>query len=245
MKVGEVFRYTRVSEAKNLLSTSGALPDMIDGLPNFLKVTLASDGTLTTLERGINPIGKVRGPDGVRVPAVLLRSSPHKAGSDVTPWRDHFAPDKGYIRYFGDAKPGQGVRPEQTPGTRVLLEQHALHAASHPEVRAAAAPILAFQGVTADGRAKGQVRFQGLTAITGVERVVQPDPKADVDFVNYRFDLAVLDLSNEYEEFPWSWITGRRNPSLSLRQTFEQAPRSWRRWVEHGLTPFRAFNGIR
>lgn len=82
---------------------------MVDGLANFWRETIAADGTRTQLEAGISPIGMVRAIDGRRTPAILLRSSPHKAGSEVTPWQDLFDPDHGHIRYYGDSKPTSQV----------------------------------------------------------------------------------------------------------------------------------------
>jgi hypothetical protein len=59
-------------------------------------------GKLVTLDSGINRIRPVTGPDGERVPAVLIASSPHTIGSRETPWQDHFEVDGGYIRFYGD-----------------------------------------------------------------------------------------------------------------------------------------------
>ena len=98
---------------------------LVDDLPNFYFVTVAPDGTLSPLESGINgiaPVGR-----GHRRPAVLIRSSPHKAGTEVTPWQDRFEPDRGYIRYFGDNKLGTGRRAHEAPGNRLLLEVRDLH----------------------------------------------------------------------------------------------------------------------
>ncbi len=73
----------------------------------------------------------IKAPDGLRRPAILISSSPHKSGSVVTPWQDFFAPDEGYVRYFGDAKtPGRPAH--LAPGNALLLEQFE-HFHSHPD----------------------------------------------------------------------------------------------------------------
>jgi len=72
------------------------------------------------LERGINTVGRVVAHDGPRIPAIVLSSSPHKIGSEQTPWQDFFNPDEGYVRYFGDAKEA-GTDPATTPSNAALL----------------------------------------------------------------------------------------------------------------------------
>jgi hypothetical protein len=42
---------------------------------------------------------------GARRPAILMCSSPGKAGSESTPWHDVFDLDSGHVRHFGDHKP--------------------------------------------------------------------------------------------------------------------------------------------
>ncbi|MEM1250121.1 MAG: restriction endonuclease, partial [Acidobacteriota bacterium] len=105
MKIGEVLRYPKRGDIKRALDLGDQVPDEIDGLRNFFSLTFAPGLPLCGLERGINPIAKVSAQDGRRTPAVLISSSPHKAGTDITPWQDHFRPDVGLARYFGDAKP--------------------------------------------------------------------------------------------------------------------------------------------
>ena len=106
MRMGETLRY-------GVPKDTG--PPTVDGLTNFWHQTVAPDGTRTQLEAGINPIAVVRAVDGFRTPAILVRSSPHKAGSEITPWQDYFDPDHGHIRYFGDSKPTSHERAPVTP----------------------------------------------------------------------------------------------------------------------------------
>ncbi|MFF4010875.1 hypothetical protein [Streptomyces sp. NPDC001717] len=50
-----------------------------------------------------------------RRPAVLIRSSPWKAGTDETPWHDVFDLDNGRVRYFGDHRGDHTVRRQAAP----------------------------------------------------------------------------------------------------------------------------------
>lgn len=234
MRIGEVFRYPRLSDAKRELDSTGQLSPSIDGLPSFMHATRSSDGTLTGLERGISPLRRVSQLDGPRTPAILIRSSPHKIGSTTTPWQDFFDPDAGYVRYFGDAKAGQSQSAEDVPGNRRLLSELVHHQGSTPEERQKAAPLLLFRGVPYQGRLKGQVVFQGLAVIESAELVAQFDPRTRRSFPNYRFNLCVLDISAEGEDFDWAWINARRDPEQSLDETLALAPTSWRRWVAEG-----------
>jgi hypothetical protein len=105
MRIGEILRYARPKDPG---------PFLKDGVPNFWHVTHTPGETRAQLEAGIDAIKEVKSPDGWRVPAVMLSSSPHKVGSDVTPWQDTIDPDVGYALYYGDSRaihphaPGNG-----------------------------------------------------------------------------------------------------------------------------------------
>src|SRR2546423_8947137 len=96
MKLGQLLRYS---------SSRDTTAEIVDGLSNYYHATLYPGRPLPLLERGINPIARVKSPDGLRIPAILIRSSPHKAGSTTAPWQDLFDTDNGKIRYFGDNRP--------------------------------------------------------------------------------------------------------------------------------------------
>src|SRR5437867_1429739 len=147
IRMGEVLRYGRPYASS---------PPVIDGFRNYFYVTGTPGLPLALLERGISPISRVKATDGDRIPAILIRSSPHKIGSDVTPWQDHFDPDNGHIRYFGDSKhPGQD--PALAPGNKVMLEAARTHGSLDAGVRKRAMPILFFRTVPRGGAAKGYV----------------------------------------------------------------------------------------
>ena len=93
-RIGEVYRYSNAS-------TDGCVPlEKVDGLPNFFYETYSPDQVSTIrFQKGIHNIASVHLQDGTeRIPAIIISSSPHKAGTDITPWEDEFDPDYGRIR---------------------------------------------------------------------------------------------------------------------------------------------------
>lgn len=225
LRMGQTLRYSASKDPR---------PPTVDGLANFWHETVAPDGTRTQLEAGINPIGVLRVVDGSRVPAILIRSSPHKAGTEVTPWQDHFDPDHGHIRYFGDNKPNARARAETSPGNRALLDALVLHRASTSAERARAVPILCFRGVRTGTAVKGYVQFCGLGILWRAELVAQWDARSSTSFPNYVFDIVVLSLTAENEQLDWAWINRRREHGASTAECLKLAPRSWRDWVSGG-----------
>jgi hypothetical protein len=225
LKVREVYRYPkgqRVAEPT------------IDSLRNFYAVTDSSGLKPARMERGITGLPVVRRADSLVRPAILIRSSPHKAGSAGTPWDDYFDIDRGHVRYFGDNRPSLAGLAHTPVGNASLLEQFELHNSGAHDSRAVAAPILLFRGVSADGRLKGQVEFAGVALVERAELITQVDPVSGATFPNYRFDLLVLDLSAEGDTLDWAWIDARRRPGGDIKETLMLAPASWRRWVADG-----------
>jgi hypothetical protein len=224
VKIGQIFAYRR--------PYSGAIP-VIDDLENYFSVTFKEGYKLPLLESGINKIADINGPDQLRTPAILISSSPHKIGSSDTPWQDFFDPDNGHIRYYGDNKT-PGKDPGQAMGNKRLLEAYDVQNSLDPAVRQSAIPILFFKRVNYRGRLKGNVMFQGYGIVERAERVTQYDLKTNKYFSNYVFDFTVLSLKTEGEVFNWDWINTRRDPSLSLKETNNCAPQSWKDWVKGG-----------
>lgn len=186
---------------------------------------------MALLESGINPIGRPRG--GGQYPAILISSSPHRVGSEQTPWQDFFAPDVGHIRYFGDNKEVD-VAPETTKGNSILLEQYRCHNSPELSDRQKACPIIFFKRVRIGARAKGNLQFQGFGVVSKVERVIQHDARKGLPFVNYVFDFTVLSLIDESENFDWSWINARRDATIPTEEAAKLAPASWKRWIANG-----------
>lgn len=204
----------------------------VDGLPSFFYETRLDGSALPLLEKGISQIAppKTR-KSQVVFPAILISSSPHSRGSEWNPWHDIFEPDLGYIRYFGDAKkPGN---PGLAPGNKILLEELSRHTSGDAEVRATASPLVFFERVPVEGRAYGNVKFQGFGVIEKAELVTQFNPGLGY-FTNYVFSFAVLSLSDEDEELSWNWINDRRSSTTTPREILAKAPTSWRQWIKNG-----------
>jgi hypothetical protein len=214
--------------------------EFVDGLPNFFNVTRDDSSALPLLEKGISQIAATRlnGKPFGNYPAVLISSSPHSRGSEWNPWHDVFEPDLGYIRYFGDAKkPGD---PSQAPGNKVLLELMKQHTSGDAETRASSAPLVFFERVSIEGRAYGNVKFQGFGVIEKAELVTQFNPGIGY-FTNYVFQFAVLSLSDEDEEFDWGWVNARKNLQLKPEQTNALGPLAWQKFIKHGLQKIESF----
>ncbi|MGW1635872.1 HNH endonuclease [Streptomyces lavendulae] len=223
LRLGEVLR-----SAKN---RDPSIP-LIDGYPNIHHVTASRVLAQIQLSKGINPIAKVRALGEHRRPAVLIRSSPWKAGTAETPWHDVFDLDNGYVRYFGDHRVDHTVPVGTTQGNAVLLEALKEHQSVTPEQRALAVPLLLFEAVSRNKTPKGYVEFCGVAVIESHKQIEQ-EANGRV-FPNYRYDLSVLDLSAENDRVDWTWIEARGSSGVTALDALELAPRSWRRWVEHG-----------
>ncbi|MMZ55265.1 hypothetical protein D1872_171110 [compost metagenome] len=226
MQIGQIFAYRRPYRVT---------PSMIDNLPNYFYVTKSLGCTLPLLEAGINKIADINEGEDRRTPAILISSSPHKIGSIDTPWQDYFDPDNGHIRYYGDNK-SSGKDPGQSSGNKRLLKAFEVHNSLDPSVREQAVPILFFKRVIHNGRRKGNVQFQGFGIVERAERVTQYDIKTDQYFSNYVFDFAVLSMESEGEIFNWEWINKRRDSNLTLRDTLQYAPQSWKNWIKVGAS---------
>ena len=208
MRIGDILRYPAAPDPSKAT---------VDGLPNFFHQVALPGASVPKLDRGINPIAPVRAVDGTRRPAVLIRGNPHRAGSILTPWQDHFSPDTGHIRYFGDKKVGQPGYAVDSPGNKLLVTgQFPLHTGLELDSRRRAAPLIFFKGVPHSGKVKGHVEFQGFGLIERAEFVSQLDPKTQKAFSNVRYDFAVMSSVAEGEDVDWDWINARRDPDLSL-----------------------------
>ena len=204
-----------------------------DGMLNWWWLTqspLTPSAPALKLDRGISGPAQTARPDGWQA-VILLRSSPHKAGSEITPWEDLIRPDEGYVRYFGDNRVGTGRPAHGTEGNARMLAALDQHLSGDIEVRRSAPPILILEGFGHEGRPKGQVRFQGLAVLQRSELLVQRDPQSGGSFTNYRFDLVLLDLKDDEDELDWRWIDDRRDSTIAAAEAIRKAPVAWREWV--------------
>ncbi|MCX4859944.1 restriction endonuclease [Streptomyces canus] len=225
LRVGQVLRYS---------SAKDPTAPVLDGYTNFHYVTDAPGHKKALLESGINGMAKVSVRGRQRRPAILIRSSPWKAGSEQTPWHDVFDMDNGHVRYFGDHKVGLAKSPGTTTGNAALLDAFTEHQAPTPEGRADAAPLLLFRAVSRNGKVKGFVEFCGLGVIERAERIVQWAGHEHTTFTNYVYDIALIDLTVENDQVDWDWITARRKLAVSDQEALAKAPRAWREWVKRG-----------
>lgn len=225
MRIGDIFRDPKSKEP--------SVP-VIGGLPNLYHATRYGAGRMIPFAAGINRVKATQG-KYARRPVVIIRSSPHKAGSMVTPWQDRLEPDRGHVRYFGDNKFRVPQRKaEDAPGNFELLELFAAHTSPDREIRMAAAPLVFFETVTVNGRLKGHVKFQGYGVLTDVELVTQVEPVARRPFPNYVFNCIVMTSAPEAEEFDWGWVNLRRDPDASHKECLRAAPAAWQEWVAAG-----------
>lgn len=219
---------------------------MVDGMVNFWWLQRPPhESSRIMLESGINGKAPLLAPDGHRVPVIALRSTPHKAGSETTPWHDEFDLDHGHVRYYGDHKVTTLGDVGTTKGNGQLLKEWRLHASGSREERLKAAPMLIFRAVPRfiAGRRidKGYLEFCGAALIERLEYVVQRDPSSGLTFPNLALDLNVIRL-DENDELDFRWLDARSNPTLTAEETLEYAPHAWRTWVERGRV---ALPGIR
>jgi hypothetical protein len=224
MEINEIFRRARPYSAD---------PEWVDGHRNFFAATAHPLGLpLIAMDSGIyKPESQFE-----FAPVIFISSSPHKYGSNTTPWQDVIRADAGYIKYYGDNKVdnrNNANDPAIKKGNRYLLEQYSLHSSNLLEDRMRAAPILCFRSEEVEGKKKGFISFQGICLIEKVELVTQIDQETNKPFANYCFELLVLTLKYENEKFNYDWINQRRsNPDLA--KTLELAPAAWKDWVKNG-----------
>ena len=190
---------------------------------------------MVILESGINASARVSAVDGSRRPAVLIRSSPAKAGSETTPWQDIIDLDAGVLTYFGDHKPGTPGPLGSTKGNKALEEVWAGYFSKDEARRLMAPPFLVFvttpwMDSELNVRLKGAVRFLGPGALTEMTRIRAVDELSGVEYPNYRTVLRLLEPIESATPVDWRWINCRKDPSLPLAESIAYEPESWRSW---------------
>ena len=228
MLIGQIYRYSN-EKGKNDPSI-----EFVDGLPNYFFHTYDENSNRQVVfQKGIHGISEEIGIDNIkRRPAIIISSSPHKAGTAQTPWQDEYVPNYGYVKYYGDNKSSKNL-PEASQGNKILLDAFKEHSSPNKKDREKATPILFFNRVAYERRKKGNLIFQGYGIIEAVELVTQYDSAGNY-FTNYVFDMCVFSLKHEGENFNWLWINSRRNKALSLKETMIYAPFSWKTWINKG-----------
>lgn len=217
LRVGEVYRYSKALDPE--------VP-RVDGFPNFLHVASNEAFPKPLLERGISPLS---GSSSRSRPAVLISSSPYKAGSSDNPWHDIFDLPRGLVTYFGDSK-GQS-NPTLSRGNATLIDEFARHKSGDVSVREGAAPLLLFERVSVAGKQKGFIRFRGLGVIREAELVMQFNSSIGF-FPNFKFTFGLLSLDGYGGELDWDWITARR--AGKSEEATKLAPQQWIDWARSG-----------
>jgi hypothetical protein len=225
LTAGQVFRYPRPTQ-----------PDVefVDGLPSFHWYTATKGLPQVQLESGIN---QPAAPTDVS-PVVLVRVTGWKAHTASTPWRDQFDHSSGIVTYHGDnkidpaTKRPKADKPGEVVGNRTLENTFWRHQSSEPSERDAGGPVLVFTGVAVGSRQKGNVRFDGLAIVNGLQYERQVDPTTGHSFANYVFSLQLLDLGPDRERIDWRWISARRRAEPSE----EFAPVAWQSFVRDGFS---------
>ena len=69
--------------------------------------------------------------------------------------------------------------------------------------------------------AKGFPAFQGFGVIERAEPIAQHDARQGCSFPNYVFDIAVIDMSKDFETFDSRWISDRREAWCSIDRAGE------------------------
>src|SRR4051794_13899241 len=117
--LNETLRYARPAQPEL---------DELDGFTNFFAATRAPEPlTRVQLERGINGVAIAGEVGKRRRPAVLIRSSPWKAGTTGTPWHDSFDLLNRRAVYYGDHRADTVGPLGSTEGNKLLEEVRPLH----------------------------------------------------------------------------------------------------------------------
>lgn len=226
LKMGQIYRCSSKEKSEEL--------ETVDGLPNYFYYTKVKNFDSTfTFQKGIHCVRNIKIPDGKsRCPVIIVSSSPHKAGTENTPWKDYYDTDHGYIKYYGDNKNGNSM-PGDKQGNRELIKLLSKYQSKDTNIRKnEAVPILFFERVIYDNRINGNLKFQGFGIIDNAKVVTQANNGNE--FANYVFEFAVFSMASENEEFDWNWIAKRCDSSLTTEETNKYAPKSWKDWVKTG-----------
>ncbi len=170
------------------------------------------------------------------MPLLICTTSPHKSGTAETPWSDIIRPDEGYIVYYGDNKDPANCDATSVDGNRRMLEAMRLQHSSRREDRLLAAPVLVVSAHGRNGLGKGYRRVEGIGVIVRAEVISQRHTEQPLAFQNLKFELAILDLRDDNDSIPMSWINSRRDPETSLQEQYELAPLAWKKFIDGGIT---------
>ena len=219
LRIGEIFRLS------NDYSTDSQ--EYIDGVKNFIYWTKSENIESTfRFERGIHKTKKINAIDFNRDPIIIVSSSPHKAGTENTPWKDRYDPDNGIVIYYGDCK-NNDTNPSEASGNKILMEEWRKHSSNEKDKRKKATPIVFFERIK-----KGYLQFHGVGVLEKVSLITQKGNESE--FTNFEFEFCILDLSKENNLLDWDWISDRCDKNLNIDDANKKAPESWKYWINNG-----------
>ena len=137
----------------------------------------------------------------------------------------------GYAMYYGD----NGWKEDRPPhlsaddsyGIRLLNEVQDLYFSDDKSRRSITPPILISQNYK--NRGVSMRRFLGIGVLIGRE-IVSLENRG-IMYHNALYHVALLELPDGLD---WDWVDALRDPGMSVQDTLDLAPPSWRRWVEGG-----------
>jgi hypothetical protein len=165
-------------------------------------------------------------------PVINFHSNPFKEDENQTPWRDLIFQEEGRVIYNGDNYQASKTA-SSTFGNKLVLSILGLYSSAQYQDRQKAPPIIITRTVNIGGKT-GYREFIGFGLITTSPKLVQQYEKTtNKIFSNYQFEVTLLRL-DDGEKFNWKWIDDRRDKSISILDSIQHAPKSWRDWVNNG-----------
>lgn len=220
LRIGEIYRLSNDYSLDNT--------EFIDNVKNFIYYTKINDKDSTfRFEKGIHNRKSVKTKEGKRCPIIIVSSSPHKAGTENTPWKDRYDSDNGIVIYYGDCK-NKDHNPFETPGNKILMDEWKKHSSNNIKEREMATPIIFLERIK-----MGYLLFHGIGVLEKVSLITQKGNNK-TEFTNLEFEFGILDLSKENNQLDWNWISARCNEKLSNQETNKIAPASWKYWIQNG-----------
>lgn len=192
-------------------------------------------------DRGLRPQAGIWNPKKIKVdgeesiPLIICSSSPHQAGTYETPWSDVLRPDDGFVTYYGDNKNSSNRDAAGVRGNKLMIEAMRQHHSSNRGTRAASPPILVISSRGRSGATSGYKTVEGIAVVRKADLVLQRSETTGEAFQNFRFDLVVLDLKDDFDVISVDWLNARRDPSVTAAAALKLAPLAWQKFVERGM----------
>lgn len=232
IQLGQIYRFTDHANSD---------PDLefIDGSRNWFFYTDARAKNL----RGLRPQAGIWNPQSVRItkketriPFIFCTTYPDRAGSFDTPWHDHIDLEEGRVLYFGDNKDPTCIDPSFVRGNSAMLRNQKLQHSMFRTDRELASPVLLVKAHGGNGLNYGFRTPIGLGVIWKSDLVIQELETTKVTFKNYRFEIILLDLSDERDLIDMRWVHLRRQPNISTSEANKHAPAAWTTFINEGIS---------